>query len=80
MSEKKSKNKFKELMSDYYLTNRKVEKANDKALKEQEKIFEEDQEKGSFEKRKEWSSFEKRMIFIIIVGAIGIIIKYIFFR
>ncbi|MFV0517681.1 MAG: hypothetical protein ACK5MV_09845 [Aminipila sp.] len=64
MSEKKVRNKFKELIWDYYLTNREIEKQNDQYNKD-------NPEKG-------WNKNAKLYLGVIVIGIIAILIKYFF--
>ncbi|MEA4922988.1 MAG: hypothetical protein VB031_06420 [Eubacteriaceae bacterium] len=67
MAKKKVRNKARDVLGDYYKSNRAVEKANEEARKEQ----------GP---KKGWSRSEKIMMTIIILGAIGIVIRYVILR
>ncbi len=62
MSEKKVRNKFKEFIWDYYLTNREISKKYEQYNKQ-------NPQKG-------WNLNAKLYLVIIILGIIGIIIKY----
>lgn len=58
---KNIRNRARDMIGDYYLSNRQVEKENS-----------ERQQTG-----KEWSTSEKILLVMIVIGAIGLIIKYI---
>ena len=62
MSEKKVRNKFKEYIWDYYLTNRDITRQSDEYNRQ-------NPEKG-------WSPSAKVYLVIIILGGIGIFVKY----
>jgi preprotein translocase subunit Sss1 len=59
--QKNIRNRARDMIGDYYLSNRQVEKENS-----------ERQQAG-----KEWSTSEKVLLAIILIGAVGLIIKYI---
>lgn len=62
MSEKKVRNKFKDFMWDYYLTNREIGRQNDEYNREHT--------------RRGWNTDAKVYLAIIILGTVGIIVKY----
>jgi preprotein translocase subunit Sss1 len=55
------RNRARDTIGDYYLSNRQVEKEN----RERQQT------------RKEWSTSEKVLLAIILLGVVGLIIKYI---
>lgn len=65
MKKKKSRNKFRDLLADYYLTNREITKHYDR----------------EHEKRKDegspWKSSEKTMIIITVIALVLLISKYL---
>lgn len=67
MAKKKTRNRAKDVISDYYRTNRQVEKENEEARERQ------GEQKG-------WSRSEKIMLGIIIIGAIGLLFRYVILR
>ena len=67
---KKARNKFRDMVGDYYMTNREVDKENRKRRGEAKKAGEE---------KKSWAPTEKIFLAVIIIGAIGIVIKYLVF-
>jgi len=67
---KKTRNKFRDMVGDYYITNREVDKENRRRREEAKKTGEE---------KKSWSPTEKVLLVIIVIGAIGIVIKYLVF-
>jgi len=62
--QKQVRNRARDMVGDYYLSNRQVEKEN----RERQKT------------RKVWSGGEKALLAIIILGVIALIIKYIVLR
>lgn len=62
MSEKKVRNKFKDFIWDYYLTNRQIGRQNDEYNREHP--------------AEGWSTSAKVYLVIIALGLIGIIVKY----
>lgn len=67
---KKTRNKFRDMVGDYYMTNREVDKENRSRRKEERKA-------GGEEKF--WTPTEKILLAVIITGVIGIIVKYLVF-
>lgn len=67
MAKKKTRNKARDVFADYYKTNREVSKGNEEAQKKQGK-------------KKGWSKSEITMTVIIILGAIGLVLRYIVFK
>ena len=67
---KKTRNKFRDMVGDYYMTNREVDKENRRRREEEKKAGEE---------KKSWVPTEKVLLAVIIIGAIGIVIKYLVF-
>lgn len=59
--QKNIRNRARDMVGDYYLSNRQVEKEN----RERQQTH------------KEWSASEKVLLAIILLGAVGLIIKYI---
>lgn len=59
--QKNVRNRARDMIGDYYLSNRQVEKENSERQ----------------QARKEWSTSEKVLLAIILIGAVGLIIKYI---
>jgi preprotein translocase subunit Sss1 len=59
--QKNIRNRGRDMIGDYYLSNRQVEKEN----RERQQT------------RKEWSTSEKVLLAIILLGVIGLIIKYV---
>jgi preprotein translocase subunit Sss1 len=59
--QKSIRNRARDMVGDYYLSNRQVEKEN----RERQQT------------RKEWSTSEKVLLVIIILGVVGLIIKYV---
>jgi preprotein translocase subunit Sss1 len=59
--QKNIRNRARDMIGDYYLSNRQVEKENN-----------ERQQTG-----KEWSKSEKFLLVLIVIGAVGLIIKYV---
>ena len=66
MAKKKVRNKARDVLGDYWKSNRAAEKANEEARK-----------KAGTENKKEWTMGEKAMLIIIIAGAVGILIRYL---
>ena len=64
MTKKKTRNKFRDLLADYYLTNREITKHYDR---------EHEKEKGS----SQWKGSEKTMIIITVIALVLIISKYL---
>lgn len=62
MSGKKPRNKFKNIIWDYYLTNREVGKQNDEYNREHP--------------QKIWNTQSKVLLCIIALGIVGILIRY----
>ncbi|WP_312648479.1 hypothetical protein [Aminipila sp.] len=62
MSGKKVRNKFKDFIWDYYLTNREIGKQNDEYNREHP--------------QRGWSTDAKVYLAIIVFGVVGIIVKY----
>jgi hypothetical protein len=58
---KNVRNRARDMIGDYYLSNREVEKENSERQ----------------QTHKEWSTSEKVLLAIILIGAVGLIIKYI---
>lgn len=58
---KNVRNRARDMIGDYYQSNREVEKENQTRQ----------------ENRKEWTRSEKILLAVIILGAIGLVIKYI---
>lgn len=67
-----SRNKAKDVLSDYWKSNRKTEKANAEALKKQ-------QAGQTEQEKKRWKFSEKAMLVVIVLGLIGIVIRYVVF-
>lgn len=67
-----SRNKAKDVLSDYWKSNRETEKANAEALKKQ-------QAGQTEQEKKRWKFSEKAMLVIIVLGLIGIVIRYVVF-
>lgn len=59
--QKNIRNRARDMIGDYYLSNRQVEKENSERQ----------------QTHKEWSTSEKVLLVIILIGIIGLIIKYI---
>jgi len=59
--EKQVRNRGRDMIGDYYKSNREVEKEN----------------RSRQENRKEWTGSEKILLAVIILGAIGLVVKYI---
>ena len=59
--EKQVRNHARDMVGDYYLSNRQVEKEN----RERQQT------------RKEWSRSEKALLVVILLGVVALIIKYI---
>ena len=59
--QKNIRNRARDMMGDYYLSNRQVEKEN----------------RERQQNRKEWSTSEKVLLVIILIGVVGLIIKYV---
>ncbi len=70
-NKKKVRNKGRDMLGDYYKTNRQYEKENDIAYKKEQ---EEAREKGE---RKKLNSTELTFVIIIALGAIGLFVKYV---
>ncbi|MGI6722284.1 MAG: hypothetical protein ACOX4I_07035 [Anaerovoracaceae bacterium] len=68
MAKKKVRNKARDAIGDYWKTNRETEQANEKA--------------GGGRKSglAGWTIQEKVMLIVIILGAIGLVIKYVVLR
>ena len=66
---KKTRNKAKDMIGGYWQANRQAERENEEAKRRQG----EDKKKG-------WSSSEKMMLGIIIVGAIGLVVRYVILK
>jgi len=64
---KKVRNKARDIFTDYYKANRQAEKENIAAGEKQEK-------------KKSWSISEKVMLVIIVIGLIGIFVRYVILR
>ncbi|MGI6728577.1 MAG: hypothetical protein ACOX4P_08565 [Anaerovoracaceae bacterium] len=62
MAKKQTRNKFRNILADYYLTNREISKQNDAKYS-----------KGN---KQPWTGREKTMLLITIIALILIIIKY----
>lgn len=73
MARKKTRNKARDMIGDYWKTNRQAERENDAARKRQ-------QEGRSEKEKKQWTSTEKGMLVVIIIGLIGIFFRYVVFR
>jgi hypothetical protein len=58
---KNVRNRARDMIGDYYLSNREVEKENSERQ----------------QTHKEWSTSEKVLLAIILIGVVGLIIKYI---
>ncbi len=67
-----SRNKAKDVLSDYWKSNRETEKANAEALKKQ-------QAGQTEQEKKRWKFSEKAMLVVIVLGLIGIVIRYVVF-
>lgn len=67
-----SRNKAKDALSDYWKSNRETEKANAEALKKQ-------QAGQTEQEKKRWKFSEKAMLVVIVLGLIGIVIRYVVF-
>ena len=63
MSGKQSKNKFKEMIWDYYKTNREISKQSDEYYKNNPK--------------QGWNTSAKVYLAIIVLGGVGILFKYV---
>lgn len=59
--QKNTRNRARDMIGDYYLSNRQVEKENSERQ----------------QTRKEWSTSEKVLLVIILIGVVGLIIKYV---
>ncbi len=59
--DKKVRNRARDMIGDYYLSNRAVEKENSERQ----------------ESHKEWSTSEKVLLIIILLGVVGLIVKYV---
>ncbi len=70
---RKVRNKARDALSDYYISNRYTERENRKLQEEQAR---EKREKGE---KQGWSSNEKIYLAVIIIGLIGIFIRYVIF-
>lgn len=66
MAKKQVRNKFRDKLAEYYLINREITKEADARYKTEK-------EEG---KKQPWSGKEKMMLFITIVAAVLLIIKY----
>lgn len=73
MARKKTRNKARDMIGDYWKTNRQAERENEAARKRQ-------QEGRSEKEKKQWTSTEKGMLAVIIIGLIGIFFRYVVFR
>ncbi|MGI6737306.1 MAG: hypothetical protein ACOX41_08345 [Anaerovoracaceae bacterium] len=73
MAKKKVRNKARDVIGDYWRTNRRAERDNEQARAAQER------EKGSGG-RAPWSTGERIMLVVIIAGLIGIVLRYVVFR
>lgn len=58
---KSVRNRARDMIGDYYKSNREVEKENQTRQ----------------ENRKEWTRSEKLLLAVIILGAIGLVVKYV---
>lgn len=68
----KNRNKARDVLSDYWKSNRETEKVNAEAL--------EKQQTGQTEREKRsWKFSEKAMLVVIILGLVGIVIRYVVF-
>ena len=79
MAKKKITNKGRDMLGDYWKTNRQMEQMNREALEEQEK---KDREEGT-EKKKSfagWTRTEKSMLFIIVIAEVLCIVRYVILR
>ncbi len=71
---KKVRNKGRDILGDYYKVNKKYGEENREAYEKQE------EEKGETKgKKKPFNSTERLYIIVIVLGLIGIGIKYLFF-
>jgi hypothetical protein len=59
--EKNVRNRARDMIGDYYKSNREVEKDNN----------------ARQENKKEWTRSEKLLLALIIIGAIGLVVKYV---
>lgn len=59
--QKQVRNHARDMIGDYYLSNRQVEKENSERQ----------------QNRKEWSRSEKALLVVILLGAVALIIKYV---
>jgi len=59
--QKNTRNHARDMIGDYYLSNRQVENENRERQQTQ----------------KEWSTSEKVLLVIILLGAVGLVIKYV---
>ncbi|MDD5987019.1 MAG: hypothetical protein PUC26_04275 [Eubacteriales bacterium] len=73
MARKKTRNKARDMIGDYWKTNRQAERENEAARKRQ-------QEGRSEKEKKQWTSTEKGMLVVIIIGLVGIFFRYVVFR
>ena len=73
MARKKTRNKARDMIGDYWKTNRQAERENEAARKRQ-------QEGRSEKEKKQWTSPEKGMLVVIIIGLVGIFFRYVVFR
>lgn len=77
MKEKQVRNKLRDMIGDYYLTNRMVEKENNEANKKNE--ADKNNEACKYVDPRKFSKTEKIYISVIAVGLVLIILRYIFF-
>lgn len=62
-----ARNKSRDVIADYYKTNREIEKENDERIRKEGK-------------KKSWSTIEKVMTVVIALCVVGIVIRYVVLR
>ena len=65
---KPTRNKFRDAVSDYYMSNRQVDRENRRRQEE---------EGGGSKGLKNLNTMEKTCVIVIVLGLIGIVIKYV---
>jgi hypothetical protein len=79
--QRETRNHARDMIGDYYMANREVEKENRKRQEAGEPFETGDTKTGDTKKeRKAWSSSEKLLLGMIILGLLAIIVKYFVLR